>query len=354
MKRSIFIVIGILALIALIALFLSSAKKPPATQFVDNHDVTIIGKTELPPATNKVDESSPPKTDSPHNQVTRPRKSKEEEMFEVLSTKNDMPIVFYGRVEDQFSNAVAGATVNFGVRIYNGLESGVKSGQTVSDVNGRFTISGYKGESLGIGVQKEGYAWVSMNGSGIYSQLYPEEQRAHPDPNNPTIIRMWKKQGAEPLVSINKEFKLPYTNAPIYFDLVAGKVVPAGGDVAIVVTREPGIISQRKEDHRDWSIKLLPVAGGILEPPYNTSHVTFEAPADSYQESYFLQMKQDGPGWFDNIQKAFFLKSRDGQIYSKFAFNFMINDDPNEPMWFKFSGIANTNSSRNWEASIQQ
>ena len=48
--------------------------------------------------------------------------------------------------------------------------------------------------------------------------------------------------------------------------------------------------------------------------------------------------------------KNFFLKSRNGQIYSKFSLNFGINDAPSDTMWLQFNGVANTNSSRNWEA----
>ena len=274
-----------------------------------------------------------------------------ERMREILATYNDQPIVFYGKIEDQYSNAIPGALVNFGVRVINGYESTVKSGQATSDVNGLFTISGYTGQEYGNGVQKTGYVFIAMEGSGIYSKLGPEEGRAHPDPNNPTVIKMWKLQGAEPLVSIEQHYKLPFTRESIYFDLVTGKVVPTGGDLEVIVTRAPGVITQRKPDRRDWSIELVPVNGGIMEPEYNASHFTFEAPADGYKDSYRVQMNHDDPAWFDNIQKAFFLKSRNGQIYSKFSLDFEINDDPNGTMRFQFKGVANTNSSRNWEAT---
>lgn len=62
-----------------------------------------------------------------------------------------------------------------------------------------------------------------------------------------------------------------------------------------------------------------------------------------------MQMGQDNPKWFDNLQKVFFLKSRGGQVYSKFSMDFMINDDPNDLMWFQFKGVANDHASRNWE-----
>jgi hypothetical protein len=263
---------------------------------------------------------------------------------------NDADIVFYGRLEDQSSSAVSGAAVNFGVQYENANARGVQRGQVVSDGNGFFTISGYKGANLTVTPQKAGYALATTGTTFRYSQI--SLGYFVPDANNPTVIKMWKLQGAEPLVEINETFKLPYTGAPIFFDLVTGNVVPAGGDLEVIVTRAPGVITQR--NHGDWSIKLVPVNGGIMETDYHTSQVTFEAPADGYQDSYLVQMNHDDPAWFDNIQKVFFLTSRNGQVYSKLSLDFKINDDPNGTMWFQFKGVANANSSRNWEATVSQ
>ena len=107
--------------------------------------------------------------------------------------------------------------------------------------------------------------------------------------NDRETFTLWKLQGAEPLVGINKTFKLPYTGAPIFFDLLTGNVVPAGGDLEVIVTRAPGVITQR--NHGDWSIKLVPVNGGIIETDYHTSQVTFDAPVDGYQDNYFVHLK---------------------------------------------------------------
>jgi hypothetical protein len=65
-------------------------------------------------------------------------------------------------------------------------------------------------------------------------------------------------------------------------------------------------------------------------------------------------MNHDDPAWFDNIQKVFFLMSRNGQVYSKLSVDFGINDDPSGSMWFRLKGVANTNGSRNWEATAPQ
>ena len=268
-----------------------------------------------------------------------------------LSTYNDVPINFYGKIEDQFSNAVANATVNFSVRIYNGTESTVKRGQMTTDGNGFFTITGYRGQDLGVVPQKAGYV-LATTGSGTWFKYSRMED--HPyvsDPNNSVVIKMRKLQGAESLVGISKEYKLPFTGAPLFFDLLTGKVSESGGDLQVVITRAPGSLSKRNPG--DWSIEFKPVNGGIIESDDATSRVTYEAPAEGYQSSYLVQMNHENPAWFDNIQKVFFLTSRSGQVHSKLAVDFGINADPNGSMWLQFKGAANVNGSRNWEATAQ-
>lgn len=232
--------------------------------------------------------STPAYTNTPSpqaamNTATPSTQDKGEQIKEGLAKLNDANIVFYGKVEDQFGSAIANATVNFGVRIYNSSESTVKYGEMKSDENGLFTISGYRGESLGLGVKKTGYVFVSMNGSGIYSAMWPEEKRAHPDKSNPVVIKMWKLQGAESLVSFDRTYKLHYTNTPIYFDLVAGKVVSAGGDLKITVSRPDGIISQQHP--QSWSIDFSIIDGGYIESSFKESAVTYAAPESGYQPS---------------------------------------------------------------------
>jgi hypothetical protein len=279
------------------------------------------------------------------NQQQSPLPEGKVAMLKEILQANDADIVFYGRLADQFGSAISGAEISFNIQYRNPDARGIRRGQVVSDVNGFFTISGYKGADLGILPKKAGYTLNDTNTYFRYSQVTPGY--FVPDSGNPTVINMWKMQGGEPLVGINKTFKLPYTNAPIFFDLVTGNVVPSGGDCEVIITRAPGLISGRNRG--DWSIKLIPVNGGIMESDYQTAQMTFAAPAEGYQDAFFVQMSHDDPGWFDNIQRSFFMSSRSGQVYSKFAFNFEINDDPNGTMWFQFKGVANANSSRSWE-----
>jgi hypothetical protein len=275
--------------------------------------------------------------------------SKGGQMLFGLSTLNNPQIVFYGKLEDQFGKALGNTPVDFDVRVNSGFRIGVDRGTVVSDANGYFKISGYRGARLFIVPHVAGYAIASENRDAIYSSLWPESERAHPDPKNPVVIKMWKLQGAEPLSGISKTYKLHYTNQPIYFDLLTGAIVSNGGDIKITVNRPAGIISQRNP--QVWSVKFEAVDGGLMDSS-GTETITYSAPETGYLASRTIlssdKLPTSGPSGF---WTGFYVKSRNGQVYTKLAVDISINENPDDLMHIGFGGIANTNSSRNWEGA---
>lgn len=343
------ILLFIIATVVLIALVVWYGKrKPVETPLI----VSVETNFTSPPSTAPVilSRGTPLHANMPSAMAatnkTVPPPDKEEQIKEGLAALNDVPIVFYGRLEDQFGNAVGGAQIAASVRIYNGVQSTVEHLATTSDGNGFFQIKGGKGESLGIMPKKDGYVLATSGTEFKYSYMYNGHFR--PDPNNPTVIKMWKLQGAEPLVDINKEYKLPLANAPIYFDLVVGKTVSSGGDLKITVNRPDGIISQQHP--QNWTIQIEVVDGGLIETSFEESRTTYSAPESGYQTSGTFG-NNNGP---DLVDETFFIQSRNGQVYSKVHLLFGINDTPDGFMDITFNGIANTNSSRNWEGAVQQ
>ena len=270
--------------------------------------------------------------------------SKAEQVLNVLSNYNHMPIVYYGKLADQFGSPVAGAAVDFSIQVNNGYESTTERGRVASDAGGLFTISGYKGANLSLNPQKAGYALASTNGFANYSRLFPDEERAHPDPNNPVVIKMWKLQGAEPLVGLDHRYKLPYTDAPIYFDLLAGKVVSAGGDLKITVSRAPGVMSGR--NRLDWGMQIEAVNGGLMDSA-GLEATTYWAPTEGYQPTITIAFSTNA--WNGGFNRGFFVMSQGGQVYSKLGLTFTINQKPDDLMYLAFGGVASTNGSRNWE-----
>jgi hypothetical protein len=351
MRRSVFWFIIVMA--ALIALVLWHGKKkpgqPPPTAAVETNATPTAATVPSQPVSVPVHMNTP-SAQLATNAATPSKQDKGAQMKEGLAEMNDVPIVFYGRLADQFGNPVVGAQIAANVRIYNGVQSTVEHLKTVSDGNGFFQIQGGKGESLGVVPTKEGYVLATTDTYFKYSYMYADH--FSPDPNNPTVLKMWKLQGAEPLVDISKEYKLPFTGAPINFDLVAGKIVPIGGDVKITVKRAAGEVSEHNP--QDWSVQVEAVDGGLIETTVAESRATYAAPQDGYEPNTAFEMSTATQSWHAAVDQMFFLESRNGKVFSKVRLIFGINDTPDGFMDITFSGVANTNSSRNWEATVPQ
>lgn len=266
-----------------------------------------------------------------------------------LFTLNHNSIVFYGKLEDQFGHALTNVGVNFDVRVYNGFRSGVDRGTVMTDKEGFFKISGFNGEQLFVVPRVEGYAIASDNGRGIYSDLWPPNERAHPDAKHPVVIKMWKAQGAEPLIGIDMKFKLPFTNS-LSFDLLTGKIVSEGGDIRLTLNRPLGIISVRNP--QVWSATFDVVDGGLIASD-GRERFTYFAPENGYKtlETIFSTNRLLPTSGIDIFGTGFYVKSRHGRVYAKLGVMVRINESTNDPMYIEFSGIANTNYSRNWEGA---
>jgi hypothetical protein len=331
----------------LIALVLWFGKKQPVATSAETSVAPPAAAAPSAPAT------VPVHTNAPMVQTTKgaglsqsPPMSKVERAIGILSTYNDIPIVFYGRVEDQFTNAVTDATVSFNVRVMNGQESTVNRGQVMTDGNGFFIILGYTGQDLGLVPHKPGYVLATTDTLFKYSHL--EEHPYVSDPNNPTVIKMWKLQGAEPLVGIDKTYKLRYTAEPINFDLLAGQIVPSGGDIQITLNRPAGIISGRNP--QNWSIQIEVIDGGFIVTSWGEAQTTYSAPESGYESSGTFGNNNG----IDTLDQMLFVQSRNGQVYSKIHLVLGINQTPDGFMYITFKGVANANGSRNWEATAPQ
>jgi hypothetical protein len=190
---------------------------------------------------------------------------------------------------------------------------------------------------------------ASENTTGAYSEDLRLKQKSATGRLDLIVIKMWKAQGEEPLVGIGREYKLHFTNAPIYFDLISGLIVSNGGDLRITVNRPEGIISGRNQ--QEWSVKFEVVDGGLMDSS-GTERLTYFAPESGYQPSKSISNKDRLPeGGVTGFRTGFYMKSRNGQVYAKLGVSFRINETPNDLMYITFGGIANTNYSRNWEAA---
>ena len=188
--------------VLLIALMLWYGNKQPVETPLATSPTTNIAPPErsesVPSVARIIHTNALPKNAALATAASVPKPSlgnKIDGMRGVLSTYNDVPIDFYGRLEDQFGNPVAGAEIKGSIRVINGTRQGTDWPTTISDANGLFQFHG-RGQDIGMMPSKKGYALASTDTLFKYSHM--EEHPFVSDPNNPTIIKMWKLQGAEP------------------------------------------------------------------------------------------------------------------------------------------------------------
>jgi len=258
---------------------------------------------------------------------------------------NDADIVFYGRLEDQFGNMLGNVPINFEIRYENTSGKGVQRGQITSDVNGLFTISGYKGERLSFVPDKSGYILVSHNNGGIYSPQWPEEQRVHPDPKNPVVIKMWKQQGGEPLIHFSFNLRVPRDSTPVNFDLHTGTIVNTGGD--LVIRLQCPLTPDTREQY-DWQAIVQPVDGGIISNNERLE-LMFQAPDSGYESEFDIKNEKDVSPWSSTFHGGFYFKSRGGNSYGKFDLGIVIYAIRDGLVPITVDGFINPSGSRNLE-----
>lgn len=357
-RRSVFLLVAIaVAVIALIVWLGEKTADTPLPLITETNDAAAAMQRAAEPSHRKP--SSIPSANLSTGQVSALASTsaapqiqwKDRRMREGLAMLNDEQVVLYGRVVDQFDSPVAGAKVAGSIQVNSGARVGTDIISLNTDADGLFTVSGYTGKAIGIKISKPGYVMATANTRFVYSLLWPEAERHVPDPNNPVVFRMWKLQGAEPLVRIDQHYKIESTSGPANFDLLAGKIVPNGGDLRITVNRPLGVVSQRQP--QDWELKVEAVDGGLIKTSFAEARVTFQAPEAGYRPSDLLVMSATNH-WSDLVQEMFYLNSRNGHVYSKVFLSFRINANPDEPSLVSFRGEANANASRNWEATAPQ
>jgi hypothetical protein len=118
---------------------------------------------------------------SPPAGATASQISKREQMQSLLGTVNHKAIEFYGKVVDQQGAPLANVDVYASVIYNSGLSAGLDKKQTKTNVEGIFSISGMKGRTLGIGLDKDGHEYGGDQGPFQFTETVTEAERYHPD-----------------------------------------------------------------------------------------------------------------------------------------------------------------------------
>ena len=250
-------------------------------------------------------------------------------------------IEFYGKVVDENSNAVAGATASFHW-VETPTPEGNRTATNESDAEGSFSLHGQRGLSLSVSVSKEGYyASRRDNDTFVYGSL--QGTKFSPDPQNPVIFNLRKKGKGESLVE--SDFpgfahiaQLHHDGTPVELDLYKGAQVPAGnGQLKLEFWRA---ITNQNANIFDWKCELAVPGGGLVETP---EEFAFAAPDAGYQPSIVIDMLATNENWQGEIRSKYYLQLPDGK-YGRIDFYLLPRNGV-----FTVQSAINPTGSRNLE-----
>ena len=229
-------------------------------------------------------------------------------------------IEFYGRVEDQDGEPVAGATVKLCPFDSTGEDS--RSKTTVqSDAGGKFSVKGLKGLALGVQVTKEGYLTMPDLGfekpassRRIEYRLDGSGGQRFKDAAHPTIFTLHKVGPVEPLVYVaEKRWKLAVdgTSRKIALDTEDGT---GNHQIDFRFTSDRNKLPNDNDSvykRFAWKFEASIPGGGFSKIG---SDYEFEAPDAGYQERISIEFAANltKEQWKRTAYGRFFVKFRDG------------------------------------------
>lgn len=220
---------------------------------------------------------------------------------------------------DQDNNPLEGVRVELSVRQWKGISRLDLFGDQLkfdrrSDGNGRFSLTGVRGDSLTVKTAvKDGY---QLDTSGRLSLGF---QGARVDPLStpaaPFILRFWKKRGAEPLhvAKPGLRQKIATTGVPVAYDLKSGNKVAQSQNpvVRFAMRRNPESLPSQFKGNFDWQFTVEVPGGGVQTTQTN---MPFLAPKDGYAAAASFGFKADDPQWSRETNAVLFFRTAQGQF----------------------------------------
>lgn len=332
------IIIGVIALVAAVGVLLLLRRSPPHTA-----PTTRSSSAQEPAASASTSKSaahattgttqSGPSTPAQPSATQKPSP----ELKRTFEALNHNPIEFYGRALDQFGEPVVGADVTGSVLYNTGVKSGRSVASTTTDAGGYFRFSELAGQTLGIDFKKSGYEFNPVHTLFSYSYFEADHKRHIPDPKNPVIFTLWKKQGAEALVHYEKTWRFPITGGVIRINLATGNTGNEIADLVVGVARTP-LQMRYGERGFAWNASVEVVSGGLIRVGqrdyYNLAPESGYMPRFEYTQE--AQSVRDAQAekikwtWVDGISDDFFVSSRNGKNFARVSLRIRPNVDHKE------------------------
>jgi hypothetical protein len=276
-------------------------------------------------------------------------------------------INFYGKVVDENSQPVAGATAHFE---WDGTATNKNasdfsdvpkiSADVTTDNDGLFSLTGKFGTQLDISVGKLGYYSSRTNRNADYfkysqanlSDLLGVSEVFDPNSNNPVLYFLRKQGvGADSLVTSQYGVRnglgatVPKDGTPVKVDLLHQKV---GSGPMEIMQKKPefpahgGAFESLSPSDRakllsatNWSLTMAISDGGFIE---ESDEFAFNPPESGYQSVVKYNFQKGETNWTINFQKDYYIRFGSPPLYghlhletwadsSSVIFTYVINPD---------------------------
>jgi hypothetical protein len=276
-------------------------------------------------------------------------------MAETFLLEDNQSQEFYGKVIDQYGQPVAGVDAKGEIicafeckpeerKMFHLPTNDFYKAQT--DNEGLFQFTGLRGWKFDVTIGKEGY---QMGGRG---EGWQGPHGSKTSPNDRAILTVWKLKGPEPMIHRQKFYGITPDWRTFTIDLENHKKIEGtnvDGDLLVQIQRPPQI---KPKEKFDWSFVMTAINGGFIEVT-NSGYLN-EAPESGYEQQYKINMLSSDPKWQGwQIEKTFYLKSRNGQVYGHFHLEIIPNY--NDMSGLNIEYYINPSGSRNleWNGKIQ-
>jgi hypothetical protein len=254
----------------------------------------------------------------------------------------DVPVMFYGLVVDQDTNALQNVRVDIEVRQWDpsappddDLKTAHVQKQTGAD--GRFEVSGLNGHSVTVrAFTKDGYE------PEFWRRNYGEYGSQAGGVIDPEVFRMWSTNLHEPLVSGEKSFVVTPDGRHYAIDLLKGTIAEGdNGDLLAWIKRPEKVMWGQRYD---WSCELTIPAGGLLQ---DSNYLMFRAPEAGYTNAFVCQEHANPNRWsVATGDKRFYVRLRNGQMYGRITINLYADYHGKQPAMIHVSYAVNPSGSR--------
>lgn len=286
----------ILAMLALLW-FLVKPTKPTSPS-----EVPVNSKTFHANAVNSSHENHSDDSNTDTDKLVPP--ALDLKLLEEVRNWGKTPIVFYGKVVDEKSQAVSDALIRYSTTDLS------PEGRTMREIrssnDGTFSIQRVHGKNLVVRVTKDGY-YEYQDARRGFQYAGPGDHFA-PDKDKPEIFRLRKKGQQEPLIITGGSIKLPKDGTPVEISLLNGRQTLQGqGDLVVRAWSE----TDKKAPHGEFPWRFVfEVPQGGLQP--SKEEFAFKAPESGYTTKLEQQFIPSTQGWRSRLEGSSFLKNRDG------------------------------------------